>query len=135
MKFREATIEDYESMVNLSINQRADRKMDLPLDSFYTLEHDGKILFVGGYRMIVPTTAWCWLDFTEYGVKRIKDSYRTINEFTEQWVKLNGVSRLQAFTHNGEKEIRLVKHFKFKQECIMKNFYGDEDAILFARVF
>ena len=135
MNFREATLEDIELMASLSVNQDTERKIGEPLDFVYTLEHKGELLVVGGFRMIVPTTAWCWLDLSEYGVKHIRDSFRTIKEWGGKWAKANGVKRLQCFTRDQEDKKRLVTHCGFKQESIMKNFYGDEDAILFARVF
>ena len=80
MIFREATQEDLEYMAEHSINRTVDRKQMERVDYIFTLEHDGNILGIGGFRMIIPTTAWVWVDLSEYGVKHLRDSYRVMQE-------------------------------------------------------
>jgi hypothetical protein len=147
MNFRIGTAEDLELMATLSINKKCDRKLQEVIDHFYTLEHNGEILGVGGFRMIVPTCAWCWVDFSEYGVHHIRETYRVTKEWIEGhrdkktgewvkgWVEKMDVKRLQAFVRDSDKEKRLVQHLGFEQESIMKNFYGDDDAIMYVRIF
>jgi N-acetylglutamate synthase-like GNAT family acetyltransferase len=135
MNFRVGTVEDLELMETLSINQKHDRKFEAEVDHFYTLEHDGEILGVGGFRVIVPATAWCWVDFSEYGVHHIRETYRVTRDWIDQWAKKMNIKRLQAFVKDQPNEKRLVKHLGFEQESVMKNFYGDNDALMFVRIF
>ena len=132
MNFRVGTVEDLELMQSLN---HQERKFDEVIDHIYTLEHNGEILGVGGFRMIVPETAWCWVDFSAYGVKHIRDTYRVTRDWIDGWAEKTGVKRLQAFVKDSEKEMRLVNHLGFEQESRMKNFYGDDDAFLYARIF
>jgi hypothetical protein len=135
MNFRIGTAEDLELMATLSINKKCDRKLQEVIDHFYTLEHNGEILGVGGFRMIVPTCAWCWVDFSEYGVHHIRETYRVTKEWIDGWVGKMKIKRLQAFVRDSDKEKRLVRHLGFEQESVMKNFYGDDDAIMYVRIF
>ena len=135
MIFRESTSEDIEQISKLSINKKADRSLQDTLDYFYTLEHEGEILGVGGFRIIIPTTAWCWVDFTDYGVSRIKDTYRTTREWIDSWAKEHKIARLQAFIRDSEKERRLVEHLGFQQESVMEHFYGKDNALMYFRSF
>jgi hypothetical protein len=96
MNFRIGTAEDLELMATLSINKKCDRKLQEVIDHFYTLEHNGEILGVGGFRMIVPTCAWCWVDFSEYGVHHIRETYRVTKEWIDGWVGKMKIKRLQA---------------------------------------
>ena len=134
MNFREGTIEDLELMESLSI-RKEDRKIDGVIDHLYTLEHNHEILGVGGFRMITKETAWCWVDFSEYGVKHLRDTYRVTRDWINGWAERMNVSRLQAHVRDNKKDKRLVDHLGFEQESIMKNFYGDEHALLYVRTF
>ena len=134
MIFREGTLDDLELMATLSINHK-ERKLDEIADHIYTLEHNGEILGVGGFRMIVPTCAWCWVDFSEYGVKHIRETYRVTRDWINGWAEKQGVKRLQAFVVDSPKERRLVDHLGFELESVMKHFYGDDDGLLYMRIF
>ena len=134
MNFREATFEDIKYMAENSINQ-TEKKLVERVDYVYALEHDGNLLGIGGFRLIVPTCAWCWIDLSRYGIDNLKELYRTIREWMETFSISMGIVRLQAFVRNNEKHIRMVKHLGFKRESTMKNFYGGDDAYLYVRIF
>ena len=133
MIFREATIEDVLEGQKLSINTRDARDVE-QLDYVWVLE-EGDVLGVGGFRMIVPSCAWCWVDLTDIGVEKIRHTYRHIRERIENFAREKGITRLQAFVRNSNKEIRLVEHLGFQQESVMERFYGDDDALMFVRIF
>lgn len=145
MNFRFATDEDLEVMATESINQTCDRKLEETVDYMYALEDNGRLLGCGGFRMIIPTCCWTWVDLTEYGVENILTSYRVIREcmegytkdgvFHEGFVQKNGITRVQAFVRNGDKEIRLVEHLGFERESVMEKFYGTDDAFLYRKLF
>ena len=135
MIFREATQEDLEYMAEHSINRTVDRKQMERVDYIFTLEHDGNILGIGGFRMIIPTTAWVWVDLSEYGVKHLRDSYRVMQEWMETFVNTHKIVRLQAFVKNEVKHIRLVQHLGFERESTMEKFYGDDDGFMYKRCF
>jgi len=134
MNFREATFEDIKYMAENSINQ-TEKKLVERVDYVYALEHDGNLLGIGGFRLIVPTCAWCWIDLSRYGIDNLKELYRTTREWMETFSISMGIVRLQAFVRNNEKHIRLVKHLGFERESTMKNFYGGDDAYLYVRIF
>ena len=133
MNFREATFEDIKYMAENSINQ-TEKKLVERVDYVYALEHDGNLLGIGGFRLIVPTCAWCWIDLSRYGIDNLKELYRTTREWMETFSISMGIVRLQAFVRNNEKHMRLVKHLGFERESTMKNFYGGDDAYLYVRI-
>jgi hypothetical protein len=135
MKFRAATIEDVEYFKEHSINTKADRSDIHQLDYPYTAEDDeGNLLALGGFRMIIPSCAWVWVDLSDEGVKQIKDTYRIIKSLINGWTKFHGVKRIQAFIRDDEKNKRLARHLGLEEESLMKNFYGNEDAYMYARI-
>lgn len=134
MNFRIATDSDYEYMATHSINQKVDRKLMECIDYVYTLEHESDILGIGGFRMITPTTCWCWVDLSDLGVEKILTTYRVISEWIDSFVSKKGIKRLQAFVRKDDNNIRLVEHLGFTRESVMKNFFDEEDGLMFARV-
>ena len=136
MIFRAAIDDDFTYLASHSINTKADRKQFETIDYNFTLEHEGNPLAMGGFRMIVPTTAWCWIDLTHDAGKNIRTVYRVTIEWMNQFAKDNNIKRLQAFIRMDSPEaIRLAQHLGFSMESIMKNFYGDDDAYLYTRIF
>ena len=117
------------------MNQTVDRKPEKTIDYCYTLEHEDKPLGLGGFRMITQTVCWCWVDLTEDAVKNMVTSFRTMNHWVRTFARAHGILRMQAFVRNEDKYIRLVRHLGFEQESVMKQFYGNEDGLLFVRLF
>ena len=81
MIFRYANQKDIDYMAEHSINQTVDRKQPDGVDYVYALEHDGVLYGVGGFRIIVPSCAWCWIDLSEDAKKNMVASYRVIREW------------------------------------------------------
>lgn len=135
MDFREATQADLDYMAEHSINHKVDRKLPNCVDYVFTLEHEGNPLVVGGFRMIVPTTAWCWIDLSKEAKNHLTTVYRVIKEWIDEFAKNNNINRLQAFIRTDYVEAeRLVKHLGFERESIMKGFFGDKDAYMYVRL-
>lgn len=135
MNFRETTKEDLEFVADNSVSRGVLKRQPECIDFCYTLEHEGKVLGIGGFRLINLTTAWCWFDLTHLASEHIIVVYRTIKEWTEIFVKEHNLKRLQAYVEcDFEEAIRTAGHLGFKQESVMKSFMGDKDAYLFVRI-
>ena len=102
----------------------------------YTLEHDGKILGLGGYGMVTSTTCWGWVNLSHHAGSNVRAVFRTIKEWTSTFCADHGISRVQAFVRPDFPEaIRLVEHLGFTLESTMENFYGDgNDGLLYKRI-
>ena len=135
MNFRPAKLEDFEFMAEHSTNKGIHNKRVDRIDYDYTLEHDGNLLGMGGFSMIIPTTFWCWVDFTKTGEDHLLTAYRVIKEWIDNFAEDMAITRLQAFVRNNERHIRLVNHLGFIREGNMEKFYGTEDALLYKRIF
>ena len=136
MEFRELKREDIDFVKDNSISRGVLHKQPEVIDYGYCLEHEGKILGIGGIRLINLTTAWCWLDLTHYAGKHITTVYRVIKEWTEILVKDKGIKRLQAYIETDFPEaIRIVEHLDFRQESIMPRFVGNKPAFLYVKYF
>ena len=136
MEFRKTTQEDLDFVANHSVSRRILKRQPECIDYCFTLEHEGKPLGIGGFRLINLTTAWCWLDMTDRAGSHIIPAYRVVNEWMDIFVKEHGIKRLQAYVEMDFPEaICMIQHLGFEKESIMKNFIGDKDASLYARIF
>ena len=105
------------------------------IDYCFTLEHEGKPLGIGGFRLINKTTAWCWVDLTDLAEKHITTCYRVIREWIDKFVEEHQLKRLQAYIECDFPEaIRMVQHLGFEEESRMENFVDDKPAYLYARL-
>lgn len=99
------------------------------------VEKDGNIIMVGGLIFLTPTTAWCWVELTKYGIKNIVTSYRVIKEWLDISVEKYKLSRVQAYSRCEFKESqRMLEHLGFEKESKMKNFTPEGDAFMFVRI-
>ena len=134
MDFREMTAEDAAFVAEHSISRGVFAKQEARTEWSYTLEDNGKVLGVGGIIMLTPTTAWAWLDITEYAMTRIKTCYRVISDWMMVLAKSKGIRRLQAYIDPSfPQAVRLAEHLNFHRESTMKNFLGDKDADMYVR--
>lgn len=135
MEFRESTKEDLEFAADHSISRGIQKHCPEQIDYCYTLEHEGVPLMVGGFRLINPTTAWCWVDMTDRSGSYLVSSYRVIRDWIDTFVKDHEIKRLQAYVEcDFDEAVRMVKHLGFEKESIMKNFMDDKDAYMYVRI-
>ncbi len=136
MNFRELKQEDIEAVENDSISRGILSKQPEVIDFGYTLEHEGKILGIGGIRLINLTTCWCWLDLTHYLSEHIITAYRVISEWMIILAKDKGIKRMQCYIEvDFPESVRMVKHLGFHQEHIMPKFVGEKSAYLYVKYF
>lgn len=136
MEFRELKQEDIEAVENDSISRGILSKQPETIDYSFCLEHEGKILGIGGIRLINLTTCWCWLDLTHYLSEHIVTAYRVISEWMEILAKDKGIKRMQCYIEvDFPESVRMVKHLGFAQESIMPKFVGEKSAYLYVKYF
>lgn len=136
MEFRELKQEDIDAVKDDSISRGVLHKQPEVIDYGYTLEHEGKVLGIGGIRLINLTTAFAWLDLTHYASEHIKTCYRIISEWMEILVKEHGIKRLQCYCEIDFPEaIRTIEHLGFKKEFPkpMKRFVDEKPAFLYVK--
>lgn len=135
MEFRETTQEDLEYMAEHSTSRGIVKNQPERIDYCYTLEHEGKVLGIGGFRFINLTTAWCWLDVSDKNQPYWPESFPAMRDWIDIFVKDHNIKRLQAYVEcDFEIAIRMMKHLGFKWESDMENFMGDKDAFMFVRI-
>lgn len=134
MRFRDADLNDIQYFAEHSTNKTVDRNAPERVDYVYVLEDDVPI-GMGGFSQIVPSTYWCFIDLAPEAGERLLTAYRCIKEWMELFVEKMNVRRLQAFVRDVPSHVRLVEHLGFEKESVMKNFYGNEDAFMYRRIF
>ncbi len=135
MEFRETTQEDLDFVANHSVSRGILKRQPECIDYCYTLEHEGKPLGIGGFRLINETTAWAWVDITDCAGGHIIPAYRVLKDWIDIFVKEHGIKRLQAYIEMDFPEaIRMVQHLGFEKESIMRSFVGDKDASMYVRI-
>ncbi len=136
MEFRQATESDLNFVKENSLYPIEEKEV-AETDYVYTLDHGDYILGVGGFRMITGTTAWAWLELTDYVGGHLVPTYRVIKEYMEIFCRDHHIVRLQAWVRDGFMEgMRTVRNLDFEEEYLMKNFLGMGcHAILFVKYF
>jgi RimJ/RimL family protein N-acetyltransferase len=132
LEFREATKEDFDFVADHSVSRG--KVHPEYIDYVYTLEHDGKPLCIGGFKMVNYDTAWCWIDITDVAGNHTIAMYRVIRDWIDSFVKEKDLTRIQATVEcDFEEAIRMVRHLGFRKESIMKNYVNDKDAFMYVR--
>ena len=136
MEFGELTQTDIDVVKNNSISRGVLSKQPQEIEFNYALRHEGKVLGIGGVRLINMTTAWAWVDLTHYAGERIITVYRVIKEWMKILAKDKGIKRMQAYVEaDFEEAIRMVEHLGFRRESIMSRFVNEKPAYMFVRYF
>lgn len=136
MLFREMTQQDVEFMKDHSISRGILKSQPEQTEFNYALEHEGKLLIIGGIRLINLTTAWCWVDLSTESGKHLIVIYRAIKEWILELVKEKGLKRLQCYIEPDFPEaVRMIQHLGFEKESIMEGFLPNGDALLYRRIF
>jgi len=132
MEFREATQNDLDCVSDHTISRGIQKRLPHRIEYVYALEHEGKVLGVGGFRLVNLTTAWCWIDLAESAKKHIMPVYRVIKEWMHIFCTEHQIRRLQAYVEpDFPQAIRTATHLGFFKESVMRNFMGDKDAYMF----
>jgi len=135
MNFRETTQADLDYMTDNSISRGMQKLCPEQVSYMYTLENEGVPLGHGGFRIINAYTAWCWLDMSHNAGGNIIYIYRLLRDKIKSFQEEHNLRRLQAYVECDFPEaIRMVEHLGFYKESTMKNFIGDKDAYMYAKV-
>jgi hypothetical protein len=137
MEFRQSTEEDLKFVEKYSLYPSSGKVISDQIDFIYTLDHGDYILGVGGFRLITDSTAWAWIDLTEYVGSHLVMTLRVIKEYMEIFCRDHHIRRLQAWVERGFTEgLRTVRHAGFVEEYMMHDFLGKgRDAIMFVKYF
>ncbi len=135
MEFRETIQADLDYLADHSVSRGVQKQQPEQIDYMFTLEHEGVILAVGGFRLINLTTAWCWLDLSDESGKHIRPVYRVVKEWIDKFVETHKIKRLQAYIEpNFPQAIRTAEHLGFKWESTMPNFIDNQPALMYVRL-
>ncbi len=136
MEFRQATEADLKFVAENSLYPLTGKEKT-ETDFVYALDHGDYVLGIGGFRMITPTTAWAWIELTDYVGSHLVPTYRVISEYMTIFCKTHRIHRLQAWVAKEFTEgLRVVRHLEFEEEYLMKGFLGKgKDAIMFVKYF
>jgi RimJ/RimL family protein N-acetyltransferase len=133
MIFREATQEDIEFAVGHSAS-RGPKECPHTVDHVFCLEHDGALLAVGGLKMILPTTAWCWMIWSTFASDHTRTVYRVTKEWLDILMRNHELRRVMAAVEPDFPEaVRTVEALGFVKESVMPKFFGDRPGWLFVR--
>lgn len=133
MLFRQANATDI-AEVSLTSISRGIKESPEAIDFVVALEHDGKVLGVGGIKLMVPGTAWVWMDWSKSALSHTSTIYRVTKEWLEQSMRTYCITRAMAAVRPSfQRAIRTVEHLGFHRESTMKRFFGDEDGIMYVK--
>lgn len=134
MLFREATTTDVAAAAQDSIS-RAFKETVPALNLNWVLEHEGRILAVGGIKLFSPGTAWVWMNYTTYALPHMKEVYRRTKKQLDKLIVEHKLRRTMAVIKADFPEaIRMIRHLGFQQESVMARFWSDSlDGLLFVR--
>lgn len=137
MIVRETIQQDINYMADHSISRGVFKYQPKQTEFVYTLEHENKVLGVGGIRLINSTTGWCWIDISVEIKNHLQIFYRVVKEWMLELVEEKGIKRLQAYIEpDFEEAIRMAQHLGFEKESILENFLPDgRNALMYRRLF
>ena len=136
MNFRALTQVDIDWMREHTVDKEFWKESQEQIGMDYCLEDDGKVLVVGGVRLMNPNTAVGWIDISEEGFKRLIIVFRTVSEWMIHLSEALNFTRLEAYVRAGfGAGVRTVEHLGFGFERKVPRYFGDTDALLFVRFF
>lgn len=136
MQFREATKADMDYVGEHTVSRGCFKEVPEVIDYTYALEHEGKLLGIGGIKLMNPTTAWGWFDLSKDALKHKTVVYRVIKTYLDTLMRDKNLSRIMAAIEPDFPEaIRTAEHLGFGQESIMLNFLGKgKHAYMYAKL-
>lgn len=137
MQFRQLIQSDIEYMAQHALVGRESWKNQSGEAQYnFTLEHEGKILGIGGFIMVGKTCAISWFDMTEDAKEHIITSYRVLKEWADIFCKDHGIQRLMAFVRTGyEAGVRTCEHLGYRFENRMPKYEDGQPFDLFVKFF
>ncbi len=133
MDFRIATEDDLKEVAKTTVS-RGCRELPESIDLVYALEHEGKVLGVGGVKLMNAATAWVWLDVAAVGKEHMILAYRLIRNWLNAFMAEQGIVRLMAAVDCEFPEgILLAEHLGFERESVAKRFFDTRDAYIYVR--
>ena len=95
---------------------------------------DGKVIGVGGIKILWEGVGEVWALFTSY--KKSKGAYKCIRDGLEKLIEDNKLRRIQGYGRIGFPQSHILfKHLGFKPEGIMRKYTPDGvDVIMYARI-
>ena len=134
MELRPATAEDLSEVAKTSISH-GEKEAPESLDFVFAIDDHGKILAVGGAKVITESTAFVWLNLAEEARSRMILIYRVVRDWLDGWEESRTPCRLMAAVRTDFEEGKLtVEHLGFEIESVMPKFFGNEDAYMYVRI-
>jgi L-amino acid N-acyltransferase YncA len=131
MIVRDATPADIAEVARTSISRGMKQVPDWTWAT-YALEHEGKVLTVGGLILVNETTAWFWFNNAAAAREHMIGVYRFVRDWLKKLMDLHGIKRCMASVDSTFPEaILMVEHLGFRQESILEKFYGDVDGYMY----
>ena len=135
MQQREATESDVLYMANHTTSRGCCGQYPETVDYVYALEEEGQVWGIGGIKLMTPTVAWAWMDWSEHAHQHKARAYRVVKEWLNRIVPTLGIKRLMAAIECDFPEaITTVEHLGFQQESIMLNWTNKKPAYMYVRL-
>jgi hypothetical protein len=136
MQLREATSHDITLVQAITTSGSIGQDVPLLIDLCWALEHDSTLLMVGGFKLIAPGVAWCWMSWTPAVREHVYHAYRVVLEWTDLAMRAHGIRRLMAAVDPDYPEaVRTITHLGFHRESIMEHWFGvDQSAHMYVKL-
>jgi hypothetical protein len=106
------------------------------IDYSYCLEHEGKVLVIGGMKLINSTCAIGWIALTVWAGDHIIEVFRCVKTWLSDMAQTIGLTCVMAFVEAGfEEGERTVEHLGFTLKCRIPNYKGEIPADLYIKTF
>jgi hypothetical protein len=124
MNFRAAISSDFDEVLKTS-TQPGRKDPPAVTDCWYALEHEGRVLAIGGVKLFNEWSALAWLDLSSYAMQHKIQVYRVIKEWLDELMEKLALIRVVAFVDPSfEAGINTVTHLGFTIECALEDHLG-----------
>jgi hypothetical protein len=136
MNFRQLEQRDLDFVAEHSLNQDVFKSQPEVYEHNYTLEHNGRILVIGGIKMLNKTTAIAWCNLTVFALDHVIETYRCMKTWTDEMCRTLGIHRLEANVEVGFQAGEVtVKHLGFDFEFRMKDYNDGKPADRYVKYY
>jgi hypothetical protein len=131
MILRPATEADLIAARNDAIAPGVEKECPEDINHLDCIEHEGKVLAVGGAKMLNSHSAWVWVGLTSHAREHMVILYRAIRD----WLDGFNLELMMASVAVGfEEGERLAEHMDFMRQCRLPGYFGPKgDAWLYIR--